>query len=164
MELLLPHVGLLIWTTLAFLIVFFILKKFAWKPILQGLNDREATIASSIAIAEKVKLEMAQLKNENEELLAQAREERAAMLREAKQIKEKMINDAKDEARLQASRIITDAHASINNQKLAAMTDLKNQLGNMVIELSEKVLRKELANKPDQETFIRQLAEDVKLN
>lgn len=164
MELLLPHLGLIIWTTLAFLIVFFILKKFAWKPILKGLNDREAIIASSIATAERVKLEMAQLKNENEALLASAREERAVMLKEAKEIKDKMINDAKDEARAQAARIIADAHVSINNQKLAAITDLKNQVGNMVIELSEKILRKELSNKSEQESYIRVLADDVKLN
>jgi F-type H+-transporting ATPase subunit b len=164
MELLLPHLGLIIWTLLAFLIVFFILKKFAWGPILTGLNQREANIADSIATAEKVKLEMAQLKNENEELLAQAREERAAMLKEAKEIKDKMINAAKDEAKVQASKIIADAHASIENQKMAAITDLKNQLGNMVVEVSEKILRRELSNKAEQETYISQLTDAVKLN
>jgi F-type H+-transporting ATPase subunit b len=164
MELLLPHLGLIIWTLLAFVIVFFILKKYAWGPILSGLTQREANIADSIATAEKVKLEMAQLKNENEALLAQAREERAAMLKEAKDIKDKMINAAKDEAKVQASRIIADAHASIENQKMAAITDLKNQLGNMVIEVSEKILRRELSNKAEQENYIRQLTNDVKLN
>ncbi len=164
MELLLPHLGLIIWTLLAFLIVFFILKKFAWGPILTGLNQREATIADSIATAEKVKLEMAQLKNENEELLAQAREERTAMLKEAKEIKERMINSAKDDAKLQASKIIADAQASIENQKMAAITDLKNQLGNMVVEVTEKILRRELSNKTEQEQYIRQLTNDVKLN
>ncbi len=164
MELLLPHLGLIIWTALAFLIVFFILKKFAWGPILTGLNQREATIADSIATAEKVKLEMAQLKNENEELLAQAREERTAMLKEAKEIKDRMINAAKDDAKLQASKIIADAQASIENQKMAALTDLKNQLGNMVVEVSEKILRRELSNKTEQEQYIRELTSDVKLN
>ena len=90
MELLLPHLGLIFWTLLAFLIVLFLLKKFAWKPIIKGLSDREANIADSIATAEKVKLEMAQLKSENEELLAVAREERAAMLKEAKEIRDKI--------------------------------------------------------------------------
>ncbi|RYF88870.1 MAG: ATP synthase F0 subunit B [Chitinophagaceae bacterium] len=164
MELLLPHLGLIVWTLLAFLIVFFILKKFAWKPILSGLNEREAGIANSIATAERVKLEMAQLKNENEALLAQAREERGAMLKEAKEIKDKIINDAKDDAKVQAAKIIAEAHASIENQKMAAITDLKNQLGNMVVEVSEKVLRRELSNKADQETYIKQLTADVKLN
>ncbi len=164
MDLLLPHLGLIVWTILAFLIVLFILKKFAWKPILKGLNDRETNIAESIASAEKVKLEMAQLKNENEALLASAREERAAMLKEAKILKDKMISDAKLEAKVQASKIITDAQASINQQKMAALTDLKNQVGNLVIEVSEKILRRELANKTEQEGYIKQLAEEVKLN
>ncbi len=164
MELLLPHLGLIIWTLLAFIIVFFILKKYAWKPILTGLNQREANIAASIATAEKVKLEMAQLKNENEALLASAREERALMLKEAKEIKDKMINTAKDEAKIQASKIIADAHASIENQKMAAIIDLKNQLGNMVVEVSEKILRRELSNKAEQEIYIKQLTNDVKLN
>mgnify|MGYP001415260235 CR=1 FL=1 len=164
MDLLLPHLGLIVWTVLAFLIVLFILKKFAWKPILKGLNEREANIAHSIASAEKVKLEMAQLKSENEALLASAREERAVMLKEAKDIKDKMINDAKNDAKVQAAKIIADAHASINNQKMAALTDIKNQVGKMVVEVSEKILRKELSDKAQQESYIRQLAEDIKLN
>jgi F-type H+-transporting ATPase subunit b len=164
MDLLLPHLGLIVWTMLAFLVVLFILKKFAWKPILKGLNDREANIANSIATAEKVKLEMAQLKSENEALLVSAREERAVMLKEAKEIKDKMINDAKDEARVQASKIIADAQASINNQKMAALTDIKNQVGKMVVEVSEKILRRELSDKSQQESYIRQLAEEIKLN
>ncbi len=164
MRLLTPDLGLLVWNLLAFLIAFFILKKFAWKPILKGLNDREANIADSIATAERVKLEMALLKSENEDLLASAREERAAMLKEAKEIKDRMISDAKDDAKVQAAKIITDAHASIQNQKMAAITDMKNQVGNLVIEVSEKILRRELANKPEQEKYIRDLAEDIKLN
>ena len=164
MDLLLPHLGLIVWTVLAFLIVLFILKKFAWGPILKGLNDRENNIANSLATAEKVKLEMAQLKSENEALLASAREERAAMLKEAKDIRDKMINEAKDEAKQQAAKIISDAHASIQNQKMAALTDIKNQVGKMVIEISEKILRREMSDKAQQEGYIRQLADEIKLN
>lgn len=164
MQLLTPDLGLLIWTLVAFLVVLFILGKFAWPAIVKGLNDREKNIADSIASAEKVKLEMAQLKNDNENLLTQAREERAAMLKEAKELKDKMINDAKAEAKVQAAKIITDAQASINQQKMAAMTDLKNQVGKLVVEVSEKILRRELANKNEQEGYIKQLAEEVKLN
>ncbi|MFN8246400.1 MAG: F0F1 ATP synthase subunit B [Ferruginibacter sp.] len=164
MDLLLPHLGLIVWTVLAFLIVLFILKKFAWGPILKGLNDRESNIAKSLATAEKVKLEMAQLKSENEALLASAREERAAMLKEAKDIRDKMINEAKDEAKQQAAKIISDAHASIQNQKMAALTDIKNQVGKMVIEISEKILRREMSDKAQQEGYIRQLADEIKLN
>ena len=164
MDLLLPHLGLIVWTVLALLVVLFILKKYAWGAILKGLNEREANIASSIATADKVKAEMAQLKSENEALLVAAREERAAMLKEAKDIKDKMINDAKDEAKVQAAKIITDAQASIQNQKMAALTDIKNEVGKMVIEISEKILRKELSNKADQEGYIKKLADDIKLN
>ena len=164
MDLLLPHLGLIVWTLVAFLIVFFILKKFAWKPIIKGLNDRETSIADAIATAEKVKLEMAQLKNDNEALLSSASEERSAMLKEAKEIKDKIVNDAKNEAKVQAAKIIADAQASITQQKMAAIVDLKNQVGNLVIEVSEKILRKELSNKADQENYIRDLANDVKLN
>jgi F-type H+-transporting ATPase subunit b len=164
MDLLLPHLGLIFWTLLAFLVVLFILKKFAWTPILKGLNDRETNIAESIASAERVKLEMAQLKGENEALLASAREERATMIKEAKITKDKMIADAKEEAKLAATKIITDAHAAIQQQKMAAIIDIKNQVGKLVIEVSEKVLRRELANKPEQEQFINQLAQEIKLN
>jgi len=164
MDLLLPHLGLIVWTLLAFLIVLFLLKKFAWGPILKGLNDRESSIADSLASAEKVKLEMAQIKNENEALLAKAREERAELLKEAKDMKDKIINEARDEAKLQAAKIINEAHASMKNQKMAALTDIKNHVGKMVIEVSEKILRRELADKSQQENYIKQLAEEIKLN
>ena len=164
MQLLTPALGLLLWTLLAFLIVFFLLKKFAWPAIIGGLAKREKTIADSLATAEKIKLEMAQMKNDNEIILTKAREERSMMLKEAKEIKDKMINDAKEEAKTQAAKIITDAQASINHQKMAALTELKNQVGNLVIEVSEKVLRKELSNKTQQEDYIKTLASEVKLN
>lgn len=159
-----PDIGLVIWMTVTFLIILFVLGKFAWKPILKAVQDREGNINDSIATAEKVKLEMAQLKNENEALLAQAREERAAMLKEAKETKDKIIAQAKEEANEVKAKMIADAQASINNQKMAALVEMKNQVGNLVIEVSEKVLRKELGNKAEQEIFIKQLANDAKLN
>ena len=164
MDLLLPHLGLIVWTFIAFLLVLFLLSKFAWKPILKGLSEREKTIADSIAMAEKVKLEMLQLKGENEALLTAAREERAIMIKEAKATKDKMIADAKEEAKVQAAKILTDANAAIQQQKMAAITDIKNQVGKLVVEVSEKVLRRELANKNEQEIFINQLAQELKLN
>ncbi|HNA16565.1 MAG TPA: F0F1 ATP synthase subunit B, partial [Ferruginibacter sp.] len=131
MELLNPAFGLLIWTLLAFLVVFFLLKKFAWPAIINGLKQREQTIADSLATAEKIKLEMAQMKNDNEAILAKAREERASMLKEAKETRDKMINDAREEAKSQAAKIMADAQASINNQKMAALTEIKNQVGSL---------------------------------
>jgi F-type H+-transporting ATPase subunit b len=161
MDLLTPSFGLIFWTLLAFLIVFFILKKFAWAPILEALGEREKTIADSLATAERVKAEMAQLKSENEALLIQAREERAIMLKEAKETKDKIISEAKEQAKTEANKIFSDANAALENQKMAALTDVKNQIGKMVIEVTEKVIRKQLENKADQETFIRKLADDL---
>lgn len=159
-----PDLGLVVWMTVTFLVVLFVLRKFAWKPILKAIQTREDNINDAIAQAEKVKTEMAQLKNDNEALLVKAREERATLIKEAKETKDKMIADAKEEAKVQAAKIIADANASIQQQKMAALTDLKNQIGNLVIETSEKVLRKELSNKAEQESYIKTLAAEVKLN
>jgi F-type H+-transporting ATPase subunit b len=164
MKLLLPEFGLLIWTLLAFLVVFFLLGKFAWPAIVKGLREREAGITDALATAERVKAEMAQLKSENEALLAQAREERATMLKEARDTKDKIINEAKDHAKAEAGKIIQDARTAIEQQKMAAITEVKNQIGLLVVEVSEKILRRQLENKSQQETYIKQLAEEVKLN
>ncbi len=164
MDLLTPSFGLIIWTLLVFLIVFFILKKFAWKPILNSLGEREKNISDAILSTEKVKEEMRALKSENEILLTKAREERAIMMREAKETRDKIITEAKEIARQETNRIIADAQGAINQQKMAAITDLKNQVGNLVIEVSEKVLRRELGNKEEQEKYINQLADNIELN
>jgi len=164
MDLLTPDLGLMVWNLIGFLIVLLILRKFAWKPILKSLKDRETGIADALTTAEKVKAEMAQLKNENESLMAKAREERAIMIKEAKEASNKMIAEAKDKARAEYDKIVAEAQQAIQQQKNAAITDVKNQVGNLVIEVAEKVLRKELANKAEQEKYIQQLAEGVKLN
>jgi F-type H+-transporting ATPase subunit b len=164
MGLLTPAFGLLFWTLLAFLVVFFILRKYAWPAIIKGLSEREKGIADALETAEKVKAEMAQLKNENEALLAKAREERAQLLKEARETRDKIVNEAKEQAKVEANKIITDAQAAINQQKMAAITDLKNQVGNLVIEVSEKVLRRELSNKNEQEAYINTLSKEIKLN
>ena len=159
-----PEFGLLMWTLVSFLIVFFILKKYAWPAIVKGLKDREHSIADALSTAERVKAEMAQMKSEHEALLAQAREERGQILKEARETKEKIINDSKETAKTEASKIISEAMAAIEAQKMAAITDVKNQVGKMVIEVSEKILRRELGNKADQEAHIKGLVEEVKLN
>ncbi len=159
-----PEFGLLIWTLVAFLIVFFILKKFAWPAITKGLKDRETSIADSLATAERVRNEMTQLKSENEALLAKAREERGQLLKEARETKDRIINEAKDRAKEEANKIVLEAQAAINTQKMAALTEVKNQVGKLVIEVSEKVLRKQLDNKAAQESHIRDMVNEVKLN
>jgi F-type H+-transporting ATPase subunit b len=164
MKLLLPEFGLLIWTLLAFLIVFFILGKYAWPAIVKGLRDRESGITDALATAERVKAEMAQLKSENEALLAQAREERAVMLKEARDTKDKIINEAREQAKITADKILTDAQAMIEQRRMAALIEVKNEIGMIVVEISEKILRRQLDNLPEQERYIKQLAEEVKLN
>jgi len=164
MDLLTPSFGLIIWTLLAFLIVFFILKKYAWKPILNSLDEREKGIADSLETAERVKGEMAQLKNENEELMAKTREERGLLLKEARDTKDRIINEAKEQAKVEANKIIVEAQQAINIQKMAAITEVKNQVGKLVIEVTEKILRKELSSKEAQEVHIRGLVNEVKMN
>jgi len=164
MKLLTPEFGLIVWTLLAFLIVFFILKKLAWPAIIKGMREREEGITNSLATAERVRAEMAQLKNENEALLVAAREERAKLLKEARETKDKIITEAKDQAKVEASKIMAETQAAINTQKMAAITDVKNQIGKLVIEVSEKVLKRELGNKESQESHIKDLVEEIKLN
>jgi F-type H+-transporting ATPase subunit b len=163
MQLLTPGLGLIIWTLLAFLVVFFILKKFAWPAILGGLRKREQTIADSLKQAEKIKSEMAQMKSENEAILAKAREERAQMLKEARETKDKIVNEAKEQAKINANKIISDAQAAIDAQKMAALTEVKNEVGKLVIEVTEKVLKRELSDKKAQEEHIKSLVDEVNL-
>ena len=164
MQLLTPEFGLLLWTLLAFLVVFFILKAKAWPAIIKGLRDREQSITSSLETAQKVKAEMAQLQSENEALLAKAREERSQLLKEARETKDKIIHEAKEQAKTEANKIITESQAAINTQKMAALTEVKNQVGKLVMEVTEKVLRRELANKELQEAHIKGLVDEIKLN
>jgi F-type H+-transporting ATPase subunit b len=159
-----PDLGLWVWTLLAFVIVLVILRKYAWGPIIKGLNERETSIAESIETAERVKAEMAQLKSENESLLAKAREERSEMLREAKITKDAIINEAKEQAKIEANKIMADLQQSINNKKIAAINDLKSQMGVLVVEMAEKVLKRELSDKSSQESYIKDMADASILN
>jgi len=161
MELLQPGLGLIIWNLIGFLIVLFVLGKFAWKPIVKSLKEREHGIADALASAEKVKAEMAHLKNENEALLAKAREERATILKEAKEAGDKMVAEAKEKAKAEYDRIIADAQSAIDQQKNAAIVDVKNMIGKMVVEVTEKVIRRELVNRKEHEEYIIKMAEDL---
>lgn len=164
MELITPALGLFVWTLVAFIIVFLILKKFAWKPILNMLSERETGIAHSIAAAEKVKVEMSEMKAENERLLQTAREERSSMLKEAKEAKDRIINEAKEQAKLEANKIMEEARFQIENKKNAALTEVKNEIGNMAVAVAEKMLRKELDPAQKQADYINMLANEIKLN
>jgi F-type H+-transporting ATPase subunit b len=164
MDLLTPEFGLFFWTLIAFLSIFLILKKYAWKPILESLGEREKGIAESISAAERVKNEMSLLKADNEKLLAQAREERTAMLREAKETRDRIVGEAKDMAKTEANKIILDAQHQIQQQKMAALTEVKNEIGNLAVEVAGRILRKQLNAADGQEMYMNMLAEDIKLN
>ena len=161
MDLLTPSFGLIFWTLLAFIIVFLILKKYAWKPILKSLDERQRNISGSLETAERIKAEMAQLQSVNEALLAKAREERSLLLKEARETRDKIINEAKDQAKGDAARIVSEAQQAIQQQKMAAITEVKNEVSALVIEVAEKILRRELANKAEQEKYIKKLTSET---
>jgi len=156
--------GLFIWLLVIFVGLIFLLKKFAWKPILDAVNTREEGIKNALLSAENAKKEMQNLKADNEKLLTEARAERDALMKEAREIKEKMINDAKVEAQAQGEKLIAQAKATIEGEKNAALADLKNQVSTLSIEIAEKVLKEELSNKEAQTKLVDKLLGEAKLN
>lgn len=164
MDLILPEFGLMFWTGLVFLGLLFILTKFVWKPILNAVNTREQSITASLELAEKTKAEMLALQSQNENLLKEARAERDAIVREAKEIATKMVDDSKSTAKMEAEKIITSARESINNEKVAAIVELKNQIAEFSIEIAEKVVRGELSSNDKQKSLSEKLAADFNLN
>jgi len=140
------------------------LKKFAWKPILDAVNEREEGIKNALESAEKAKKDMENLKSDNEKLLADARAERDALMKEAREIKEKMISDAKADAQAQGEKMINQAKAAIESEKNAAMADLKNQVASLSLEIAEKLLKDELSNKEAQTKLVEKMLGDAKLN
>lgn len=164
MDLLTPELGLFFWTLIAFLVVFYILKKYAWAPILKSLGERESGIAESIATAEKVRNEMNQLKSDNEQLLAEAREQRTLILKEAKEAKDRIVSEAKEQAKTEANKIIIEAQQQIQQQKMAAITEVKNEIGKLAVDVAEKILRKQLSTAEGQDAYMKLLAEEIKLN
>jgi F-type H+-transporting ATPase subunit b len=164
MELITPGLGLIFWMTLAFLFLVFILGKYAWKPILKGLKEREDSIDKALHAAEKAKEEMKQLQFDNEKLLREAKNERDAILNEARKIREKMIEEARTRANEEAQRIGEHAKERIENEKMAAITELKNQIALLSIEIAEKLIREELAKDNKQEALIRKMIDDIQSN
>jgi len=157
-------IGLFFWQSVLFIGLIFLLKKFAWKPILDSVNDREEGIKDALESAEKAKIEMQNLQADNQKLLKEARAEREAMLKDARDIKNKMIEDAKGEAREEAGKLIAQAQASIQSEKKAAIAELKNQVANLSIEIAEKVVREELSNKDKQVQLVESMLGEATLN
>ncbi len=159
-----PGVGLIFWMTLVFSLLLILLKKFAWKPIMDSLREREQDISSSLAMAKQTKAEMKQLQADNEKLLQLAREERDVILNEAKTTKDQIISEAKDKAQAEADRIVESARVNIENEKRAALTEIKTQVAELSIEIAEKVLKAELSNKTEQNKLVEKQLENLNFN
>ncbi len=157
-------IGLFFWQTLLFVLLLLLLKKYAWKPMLTAVNDREEGIKNALDSAEKAKREMQNLQADNQKLLKEARAEREAMLKEAREIKNKMIEEAKDQAKEEASKLVAQAQASIQSEKKAAIAELKTQVANLSIEIAEKVVREELSNKDKQIKLVESMLGEATLN
>jgi F-type H+-transporting ATPase subunit b len=164
MELVKPSIGLIFWMAVSFSIILFILKKYAWKPILGMIKEREESIENALAAAEKAKEEMKALQSNNERILAEARAERDTLLKEAREMKDKIIAEAKGQATKEGERLLKSARENIQNEKMAAITELKNQVATLSIEIAEKILKSELSTDEKQKTLVNTLLKDVNLN
>ena len=164
MELVTPDIGLIFWMTLSFTIVLFILKKFAWKPILQGLKDREDSIKESLSSAENAREEMAKLKSDNEKLLDEARIERDQILKEALSTANNIKEEAKEDASKISGKMIEDARTIINNEKNAALDEMKKQVASLSVEIAEKLMRRNLADDPSQRELVDEFLKDINAN
>lgn len=164
MELVKPSIGLIFWMVISFSIILFLLKKFAWKPILGMIKEREDSIENALAAAEKAKEEMKTLQANNERILHEAKAERDQLLKDARDIKEKMIAEAKEVATKEGERLLKAARENIQNEKMAAVTELKNQVASLSIDIAEKILRAELSSDEKQKTLVTTLLKDINLN
>jgi F-type H+-transporting ATPase subunit b len=156
-------IGLFFWQTIIFILLIFLLKKFAWKPILDAVNEREEGIKNALLSAEKAREEMASLQSDNEETLKKARSERDSLLKEAREIKQQLIDEAKNEAKNVAKKIISQAQETIQNEKNAAIVDLKNQVASLSIDIAEKVLKEKLSDDQSQMNLVKDLVKEVTL-
>ena len=164
MDLVTPDIGLIFWTTVSFAILYFILAKFAWKPILGAVNEREKLIKDALSAAEKAKEEMVNLKADNEKILNEAKLQRESLLKEAREIKSKIIADAESEATEKANKLVEAAKTAIENEKSAAMKELQNTVVDLSFNIAEKLLSKELDNKEKQLENIQDILDKPKLN
>lgn len=164
MGLITPDYGLLFWMVLAFSVVLIILKKYAWKPILNALKEREKSIEGALKSAEKAKAEMVKMQADNEKILAEARLERDKLIKEARQMKEKIIEEAKVQAQVEAQKLTEAARVSIASEKKAAIKEIKDQVASLSIQIAEKLIREKFAENASQGEYIDKLLKDIKLN
>jgi len=164
MELVSPGIGLIFWMTLAFGLLLFILGKFVWPPVMRSIHEREDAIENALHEADKARREMEELRFSNEQLLREAKEERDGIMRDARKVRETIIEDAKLKATEEANRIVENANERIQFEKMAAITDLKNQIANLSIEIAEKILRQELSDPEKDKAIVEKSIKDISLN
>lgn len=157
-------IGLFFWQLILFVALVLLLKRFAWKPILDAVEKREKGIEGALESAEQARREMENLQADNERILQEARAEREAMLKEAREMKNKIITDAKDEAQVQANKMVEQAQATIESEKKAAVAELKSQVASLSLEIAEKVVKQELSNKDQQAKMVEDLLGKATLN
>jgi len=163
MDLITPDVGLLFWTLVSFIILYLILRKFAWGPILTAVKEREESIKAALDAADNAKKEMENLKADNEKILNEAKTERETMLKEAREMKSKLISDAENEAKAKAKTMVEAAKTAIQNEKNSAMNELKNTVVDLSVGIAEKLISEELADKDKQLKMIEEILDDSKL-
>ena len=164
MDLVTPGIGLIFWSTLIFIILLIVLKKYAWKPILNAVKSREERIKGALESAEEVREEMARLKTDNELIIKEAKEERNQLLQDAREIKEKLINDAKGQANDEAKKVIEAARIKIESEKESAISEIRKQVAILSVEVAEKILNQKLAETKDQKQLIENYLKEIKLN
>jgi len=164
MELVTPEIGLIFWTIVVFSLLLVVLKKYAWKPILSAVDERNKSIEDALKAADKAKEEMLSLNADNERILMEAKKERDVLLKEGREIKEKVIAEAKDKAKLEADKILVSAKEQITNEKMKAITELKNQVAELSIEIAEKILKSELQDLNKQKELVATAIADKDLN
>ncbi len=157
-------IGLFFWQLILFVALLVLLRRFAWKPILTAVNEREQKIEQALEGAKAAEAKMAELNKQNEQLLKDTREERDNMLKEARAAKEAIVSEATDKAKKEGARMIEDARKSIETEKMRAVTELKNQVATLSIEIAEKILKSELSDKNKQQVLVDNLVQDVNLN
>lgn len=157
-------IGLFMWQSIVFVVLILLLRKFAWKPILKAVNDREEKIESALEAAEKAKQDIANLKAQNEDMRKEALAERDNLLKEAREIKDKIVAEAKGAAKEEGDRIIESARDTIKNEKMAAVTEIKNQVATLSIEIAEKIVKEKLSTDEKQKTLVDGLVEEINLN
>jgi len=164
MEIVTPSVGQLFWGGLVFLMLLFLLAKYAWKPIVNAVSEREQNIRTAIELADKTKAEMKELQSRNEDLLKEAKAERDGMIKDAKETANKMVSDAKNDAKNEAAKILADSRSAIASEKAAAISELKTQVASFSLEIAEKIIRQELSSDDKQKTLASKMAKDINLN